>query len=125
MVVTKNQYENALLIMMASPDYEDKEVSELIDKYTQIRLRSCMLNSEFGVRIKASDNGHIYLKVLKEQIVEELGLTSPGTASDLAYESLMSEKTEAYFDLESSYNLQHVNNADAMGYDNLLKRAEA
>lgn len=31
-----------------------------------------MLNSDFNKRVKEGDNGHIYLKVLKEQIVDEL-----------------------------------------------------
>ena len=40
----------------------------------------------------------------------------------MAYNDLMSDKNETYYDLESAYNLQNINNADAMGYDNLMKR---
>lgn len=40
----------------------------------------------------------------------------------MAYNDLMSDKNETYYDLESAYNLQNINNADAMGYDNMMKR---
>lgn len=43
----------------------------------------------------------------------------------MAYNDLMSDKNETYYDLESAYNLQNINNADAMGYDNLMKRTTA
>jgi hypothetical protein len=41
----------------------------------------------------------------------------------MAYNDLMSDKNETYYDLESAYNLQNINNADAMGYENLMKRS--
>lgn len=105
MLTTKNQFENRVLIAMAQSDYQEQQVKDLIEQYTQIRLRSCMLNREFAIRVKGDDNGHIFLKVLKEQIVEELGLTKPAEASHMAYNSLMSGKDDTYYDLESAYNL--------------------
>jgi hypothetical protein len=94
MITTKNQYENKLLMLMANPEYTDDQAKALISEYTQIRLKSCMLNPEFAVRIKGDDNGHVYLKVLKEQVVEELGLTKPPEASNLAFEDVFDPKND-------------------------------
>jgi hypothetical protein len=39
----------------------------------QIRYQHAMLNKEFAEGVR-SDNGHIFMKVLREQIITEVGL---------------------------------------------------
>ena len=64
-----------------------------------------MLSEGFAQRVKSDDNGHIFLKVLRERIVDELGLTAAPLASQLAHDSLMNADKARYYDLESKYNL--------------------
>ena len=71
-----------------------------------------------------NDNAHIFLKVLREQVVDELGLSKPPQITDAAYNTITDkDDISRFYDLESPYNLQNINNQDALGYDNLLKRA--
>jgi hypothetical protein len=44
-----------------------------------------MLNSEFKERVNTGNNGHIYIKMLKEQIVDELKLSQQAKVSDFAF----------------------------------------
>ena len=107
----KNLYENKLLALMAAPEYSEENVSALIEEYTQLRLRGCMVNGEFAQRVKGSADGHLYMKVLRENIMKELNLTNEGVLSDLAYENMKDPKNFAkHFDLESALNMQSVNN---------------
>ena len=49
-----------------------------------MRLQDCMLNKTFSEKIRSND-GHIYLKMLNEAVISELGLTEyPGTR-ELSY----------------------------------------
>ena len=56
-----------------------------MQQYTDFRLRECMLNEEFADKAK-SNNGHYYLKMLREQITEELNIANPAKPSDLAFD---------------------------------------
>ena len=49
--------------------------SRIVDEYTNMRFKSCMLKAEFAEQVRDSENGHLYLKVLRERVVDELGLT--------------------------------------------------
>lgn len=51
-----------------------------------------MLNSEFAEKIKNSNNGHYYLKMLKEQIAEELAINQPAKASDFMFSKMMEDQ---------------------------------
>ena len=48
MIATKNLYENKLLYNLLKSDAEDSETNEIVEAYTQLRLKSCLLNSEFA-----------------------------------------------------------------------------
>ncbi len=69
----KNLYENSLLKEYMKVDYDQTKVDNLIQEYTQARLKACALNVDFA-KATQSQNGHIYLKTLREAIMEELNL---------------------------------------------------
>jgi hypothetical protein len=81
-----------------------------------------MYTPGFKERIQ-SKLGHYYLHGLKEEIVKELNLDNPAKEADLLYESVMPEPYTIY-DPEAKHNLADINNTDAVGYDNIDKRAE-
>lgn len=84
-----------------------------------------MLQPDFQAKIK-SKYGFIYMKMLRERVSDELKLTQNADPSDLSYENLNWEKNERlWLDVESKYNLRHLNNTNALGFDNLLERAAA
>ena len=65
MTPTKNLYENKLLTQMMASELDESEVNAVIDAYTEIRLKSCLLNQTFANHMK-TENAHIFLKVLRE-----------------------------------------------------------
>lgn len=83
-----------------------------------------MLNSRFAQKVNDSDNGHLYLKVLREQVVDELGLTEDASIEKMKFKPLL-ESGEKYikYDIDSMYNMQSVSNLHAVGFDNLNKRS--
>lgn len=46
-------------------ELDDQEVNKVVDAYTEIRLKTCLLNSTFANQMK-TENAHIFLKVLRE-----------------------------------------------------------
>ncbi len=83
-----------------------------------------MLNAEFATSVRNSDNGHVFMKVLQERVADELGLTTETEEQDLYFKEIYDRRQDALkFDLEASYNMQDINNTEAMGYDNLGKRS--
>lgn len=44
MNATKNLYEHRLLLQMMEPEFSDQKLNEIIEEYTQIRLKGLMLN---------------------------------------------------------------------------------
>lgn len=52
-----------------------------------MRLRDSLLSDSFTARIRGN-NGHIYLKMLRETIADELKLTAESQVSDLAYDKI-------------------------------------
>lgn len=59
-------------------------------------------------------------------MIDELGLSKPPQITDVAYNTITDKANiSQLYDLESPYNLQNVNNQDALGYDNLINRAKA
>lgn len=66
------------------------------------------------------------MKVLREQIVDELGLGAPAEGFDISYNNITDEfKNQQFFDIENAYNMQNLNNANAIGFDKLLERAQS
>jgi ribosomal protein L9 len=72
---TRNFYENAILGHYSGAEFDQKKIEELVTKYTELRLKDALLNAEFSKQVKSGNNGHIYLKVLREQIADELKLS--------------------------------------------------
>jgi hypothetical protein len=50
-------------------DTSNEELEQLISKYFSLRLKGCLLNTEFAKVVNNSDNGHIYLKALHENVL--------------------------------------------------------
>ena len=59
----------------------------IIDEYINLRFKTCMLNSEFAEKVRSSENGHLFMKVLKERVVDELGLTAEPELEDMLFET--------------------------------------
>ena len=98
---------------MASPNEFEEKAQIAIQEYTQNRLRYCMLQPDFQAKIK-SKYGFIYMKMLRERVSDELKLTQNADPSDLSYENLNWEKNERlWLDVESKYNLRHLNNTNS------------
>ena len=53
-------------------------------------MKDCMLRDGFRKK-SLGNNGHIYLKVLKEQIMDELKVSQPADIADFSYESLTTD----------------------------------
>lgn len=118
-VYTKNQYENEIMRLYASPEFEQEKIEKLIQKYTELRLKECMMNSEFNEKVKTGNNGHIYLKMLKENIADELSISAPAKASDFMFEKIFKDERQKV-DVEGRYNTAAVSNIDSVGLDKLL-----
>lgn len=84
MTATKNLFENKLLQQFLEVESQDLKINEIIEDYTQLRIKSCLLNSDFARQIK-TDNAHIFFKVLREQVIDELGLSKPPQITDVAF----------------------------------------
>lgn len=125
MTPTKNMYENKLLQKFLEVEVDDSQINQIIEEYTQLRIKSCLLNSDFAKQIK-TENAHIFFKVLREKVIDELGLSKPPQITDMAHNTITDKANISLtHDLESPYNLQNLNNQDALGYDNLINRAKA
>ena len=123
MTAFKNDCENVLISLYMEEKFDQRRVEAIVQDYTQARLKDCLLNVDFAKAMR-SPNGHIYLKVLRENILDELKLTESATVDEFDW-----MKQREYLgksrqhDAESKYNLNHLNNEDAIGYRNLEERA--
>lgn len=88
----------------SAPEFDQKKLEEVITRYTELRLKDQLLNQEFVAKVKNCNNGHYYLKMLKEQITEELQIGSPAKASDFAAYKL-DKDFGLQVDPEGRYNL--------------------
>ena len=84
----KNLSENSLLQEMIDPDSTDESIEMVIKSYMDSRLKMCMVNKGFSKKVQETKNGHFYLKVLRERVLEELGLTTEAKYRDLSFERL-------------------------------------
>ena len=64
---------------------EDRE--SIIEEYIGLRFKTCMLNSEFAEKVRSPENGHLFVKVLKERVVDELGLTAEPEIENMLFET--------------------------------------
>jgi hypothetical protein len=70
-------------------------------------------------------NGDIYMRLLRESIIDELKLTDSTKESDLEINNhFITQNLEAKITKENFYNLNHLNNEEAIGYNNLKERAQ-
>lgn len=105
-------------------DLDQKKVQNLIQAYTEARMKDCQLNPDFAKGLQ-SPNGQIYLKVLRECITNELKLTEATTADEFSWTTTTDAENPNFlrYDTEWKYSLNHLNNEDAIGYRNLEERA--
>ena len=71
-----------------------------------------------------SKHSHIYMKTLRERIMDELKLDEGTNVDEFDYLSLYEDPNIKSYDPASKYNLGHLNNDQAIGYRNLEERAK-
>jgi hypothetical protein len=84
----KNLYENEIMKHYSGAEFNQEEVERIIKEYTESRLKGCLLSDEFRQKVRTND-GHYYVKMLKETIADELGLSNPAQASDFAFHKIL------------------------------------
>lgn len=84
METTKNLYEHKILLQMMEPEFDEADCKRTIEEYMNLRYQHCMLNKHFSEGVK-SDNGHIFMKMLREEVIGELNLLNEPEASELHY----------------------------------------
>lgn len=47
-----------------------------------------MLNATFAAKVRDSENGHLYLKVLRERVLDELKLTQEPELEDFSFKAM-------------------------------------
>lgn len=58
--------------------------------------------------------------------MDELNVTTPALMSNLSsFIQNSGKNTERQYDIDAAYNLQDLNNTDALGYKNLMERSQA
>ena len=84
------------------------------------------MRGEIKEKAKDKNNGHIYMKVLRESIMNELSLAKPTEAIDLAYKAKQKRIDEVnnHFEFEGTYNDRRVNNTNELGFDNYEQRLQ-
>lgn len=64
-----------------------------------------MLNASFAENVR-SENGHLFLKALRENVLDELSLTSEAQVDDLLFETMYEKSKDLIkYDLESKYSM--------------------
>lgn len=118
----KEMFRSRLLNLYTRKEHGDDEVGELVSQYTELRFQGLRLNPKFvdGIR---GPHATYYLRMLREQIAEELELSQEvESPKELEWEKFYEQKIMEY-DAESAYNLLHLSNTDAVGVDKLEERA--
>jgi len=65
----------------------NSDAAKLVEQYIDMRMKTCLMNPEFNKRLQLGDNGHIYMKVLRERTIKELNLTEQVLLDSLSWES--------------------------------------
>ncbi len=63
---TKNYFENEVMRVYSQAEFDQNHLESLIQRYTELRLKDCLLNDEFKSKVTKGNNGHLYIKMLKE-----------------------------------------------------------
>jgi hypothetical protein len=89
-------------------------------------LKDCLLNDEFKKKVTQGNNGHLYLKMLKEQIADELKISKQAKASDFAFMKLFNDPNiPQSIDVEGRYNTNQISNLENVGLDKLINSADS
>ena len=84
------------------------------------------MKQDFAVAMK-SPNAHIYMEMLRENIMSELKLSESASVDEIDLMPLIEMNRGVdlgiKYDAESKYNLDHLNNEHAIGFQNLEERA--
>ena len=126
MTYVKNKFENDILNEYTSPEFDQSKIESLIQKYTELRINECLLVPGFNDKLR-SNNGHLYMKLLKESILNELNLDTPPALSDFKFAKKIERQKidqEPRISVEGRYNFADLNNLNAIGYNNLEERAK-
>ena len=125
-IAMRNIFENKLLQEMINPDSNQEACEEIIGDYMKARLKQCMVNKSFANKVSQSQNGHYYMKVLRERVLEELKLTKRANFGDLSFKTQWDLLPRNYLhDLEAAYNMDQITGTQSMGYDNISKTGAA
>lgn len=87
------------------------------------RIKDCSLKLDFAKALK-SEHAHIYVKTLRERIMDELSLDEGTTTDEFQWHSIHETIDTRFYEPDSKYNLNHLNNDQAIGYRNLEERAK-
>lgn len=123
----KHFYENKLLQEYTEEDLDQKKVEDLVQEYTNARVKALMLKPKFAKALKSA-NGHIYMKVLRERVLEELNFTEGVQAEEFEWskteDARLGDCSDGKdYDIASLYNLNDLINEDAIGFNKLEARA--
>jgi hypothetical protein len=110
--------------MYSSAEFDQEKLESTIQRYTDLRLKECLLNTEFAEKVRNGNNGHLYIKVLKEQIIDELAISQPAKASDFESSRIMNEDN-LKTDVEGRYNLEDVSNLKSLGLEKLVGQEQS
>lgn len=106
--------------------FDEAAVEDIVQRYTDLRLKECMLNEEFAQKAR-SNNGHYYLKMLKEQITEELNIAEAVKPSDLSFDEDFQRIVNLQHievDIQGRYNTQDVSGLQSVGLGSLAGEAK-
>jgi hypothetical protein len=118
----KNLYENLLLQEYTKENYDPKKIEGLTQEYMNIRMKDCSLKADFAKGLN-TPHQHIYIKTLRERVMDELKLDEGTSMDDMNYMNMFDLYTSKELKPESKYDLNHLNSDKAIGYQNLLERA--
>mmetsp|Transcript_14534 Transcript_14534/g.22566 ORF Transcript_14534/g.22566 Transcript_14534/m.22566 type:complete len:225 (-) Transcript_14534:821-1495(-) len=112
--------------LYTAPKVDPKELEQLLEEYTIIRSKECMLDPAFASGL-SSANGHIYRDALREQILKELGMIEPKNIDKIDWYNVLTftnkEDYAPQHNVLEKYNLNKINNEEAIGYNKLEERA--
>jgi len=82
LILAQAFYENKFLVALVSPDHFESQAQSIINEYTDMRLKQCMLQPAFQTKMK-SQYGFLYMKMLRERVMDELKITKESEIMNL------------------------------------------
>jgi len=86
-------------------------------------MKEFLMSPQIAAKVQGN-NGHLYLRALKEEIAVELEIGAKTEEKDLLFHKLFHRDSSLKVEAEARYNLGDVNNAEAVGFDNLQERVQ-